>query len=260
MGDHDKEGKSHGSGGHGGGGAHGGGSHEEHEGAPEWLISFADNVMLQMGFFVILLAMNMGIKAKGPSDAEGAGVSSGGPPTEMVDMAIALREGFKNPVDLSSTKAEDQPLIKRILEKQGTSRQPGDQGEAREAQAILPTEHSAQGGLVPFEDDQFELSSRGLTRAEEIGRKLSGQRWIIEVRGHAAPSESALSIERGIELSHKRATSVAKVLAEQGVTWEQMRIVACGDNNRRVQREYDREADRGNQRVEVIVTGEPAEK
>lgn len=65
MSDHGEE---HGEGGgsHGGshGGGHGGGGHAEgeHEGAPEWLISFADMVMLIMGFFVIMLAMNMGPK------------------------------------------------------------------------------------------------------------------------------------------------------------------------------------------------------
>lgn len=40
----------HGKKGHGGHGGHGhGGGHEEHAGAPEWLISFADNVALLMG-------------------------------------------------------------------------------------------------------------------------------------------------------------------------------------------------------------------
>ena len=47
--EHDKH-----SGGHVGG--HGGGGHDEEEeaGAPEWLISFADMVMLLMGFFVMI--------------------------------------------------------------------------------------------------------------------------------------------------------------------------------------------------------------
>ena len=44
--------------------ATGGGHDEEHEGAPEWLISFADMVMLIMGFFVILFALNMSPPAK----------------------------------------------------------------------------------------------------------------------------------------------------------------------------------------------------
>ena len=76
MADHDEHGEheeGHGGGSHGGG--HAAGGHEEgHEGAPEWLISFADNVALMMGFFVILLAMNMGPK--------GSSVNNTGEPGE----------------------------------------------------------------------------------------------------------------------------------------------------------------------------------
>src|SRR6185295_16371327 len=86
---HGGGGGGHGGGGHGGGGHGGGGGHEEgHEGAPEWLISFADNVALIMGFFVILLAMNMAKKTAGGIGGE---ANMGGHPNEansMIDFAI----------------------------------------------------------------------------------------------------------------------------------------------------------------------------
>src|SRR6478672_62152 len=75
--------------------------HEEREGAPEWIISFADNVTLMMGFFVLLLAMNMSPKATGPV---GPGPKSREPgraqaaAPDMLDVAIAIREAFHNPV------------------------------------------------------------------------------------------------------------------------------------------------------------------
>ena len=50
-------------------------AHEEHEHEEGWIVSFADNVLLQMGFFVILLAMNMGTKASGPV-TEGEGTTA----------------------------------------------------------------------------------------------------------------------------------------------------------------------------------------
>src|SRR5688572_16054124 len=93
--DHGGGHKSHG-GGHGGGG-HGDG---EHEGAPEWLISFADNVTLMMGFFVIMLAMNMGPKGGGEGEETGEAASS--PSTSMIDLQIAIREAFNNPVNIGS--------------------------------------------------------------------------------------------------------------------------------------------------------------
>ena len=52
---------------------HGGDHDEEHDGAPEWLISFADMVMLIMGFFVILYALN----ATPPQQAGAEGDSDG---------------------------------------------------------------------------------------------------------------------------------------------------------------------------------------
>ena len=255
--DHDKD-DGH-KGGHGGHGAHGGGGHEEHEGAPEWLISFADNVMLQMGFFVILLALNMGIKAKGPTQGEGE-ATGGNTPVEMLDFAIAVRAGFNNPVDLGSSKPEDQALIRRMLERrgQGQSKQPEESGSNRESQTIVATERSSLGGVIPFDDDAETLTSRGLARAQEIGAKLKGMRWVIEVRGHASPSEAGLNEERGNVLGYRRALEVAKVLADSGVRWEHMRIGSAGTANRKTAREYERDADRANQRVEIIVTGEPA--
>ena len=71
----------HGDGGHGGGGHGGGGGHEEEEeaGAPEWLISFADMVMLLMGFFVILFALNVQPKGGNPG--------GGGEVDELLDLA-----------------------------------------------------------------------------------------------------------------------------------------------------------------------------
>jgi flagellar motor protein MotB len=249
----------HGHGGGHGGGAHGGGGHEgEHEGAPEWLISFADNVALMMGFFVILLAMNMKVPTTG--GVGGKEKNGGSPDSKMIDFVISVREAFNNPIDLSSTDPSEAAFRKRILERRqaGDSRQPEDAGNSRESQSILPTEVSSLGGAIAFDDDADALSAKGKEKAETIGGRLKGLRWIIEVRGHASPSEVYRNVEKGITLSHKRALAVAQVLVAQGVRWDQIRLVACGDNERNAKRQYDREADRVNQRVEVIVTGEPA--
>jgi flagellar motor protein MotB len=248
-----------GGGGHGGGGHGTGGAHEEHEGAPEWLISFADNVALIMGFFVILLAMNMKEPMAGGIGGKEKNGGAPEPSTRMIDFVIAMRENFNNPIDLTSSNPGEEVYRRRIREKAqaGQSLQPEEPGQGRIDQAILPTEVSSLGGNVPFEDEADSLSGKGKERAEEIGRRLRGQRWIIDVRGHSSPSETQRDTVRGIELSHKRAVAVANVLVSKGVRWEQLRLVACGDNERNARRQYDRDADRVNQRVEVIITGDP---
>src|SRR5215468_7173106 len=113
MADHDEKdhgaSEGHGGGGHGGHGGHGGSAHEEHEGAPEWLISFADNVALMMGFFVILLAMNMAKKTAG-------GIGGEAKMGAELDFVLAIRQAF-NPIDMSSENPAEEALRRRVREK-----------------------------------------------------------------------------------------------------------------------------------------------
>jgi outer membrane protein OmpA-like peptidoglycan-associated protein len=259
--DHDKEESqgSHGGGGGHGPGGHGGGEHEE-SGAPEWLISFADNVALLMGFFVILLAMNMKEPTAG---GIGGKEKNGGAPASMtnreMDVIIGIREAFNQPIMMDSEDPREQQLARRKREQKlaGQSQQHGEPDSGRENQVKIPTQMSAMGGLVPFEDDSEALSESGRARAEQIGRTLKGMRFIIEVRGHASPSEAVRDPERANLLGFRRAMAVARVLETQGVTWEQMRVSSAGAVDRQTGREYDRDANRVNQRVEIIVTGDP---
>lgn len=244
----------HGGGGHGGGG-HGGGEHEEHEGAPEWLISFADNVALMMGFFVILLAMNMKAPvAKGGigSEPDSTGVSAG----DRLDFIIALRQAF-NPIDMNSTNPAEAELRKRLRDRLGqrlVARQPEEHGDAREAQAIRPTDFSNLGGDIPFDDNSESLTEAATKRARDIAARVRGQRYYIDVRGHASPTETYRNPEKAMALSYARAAAVAHVLTSNGVSWDQIRMVACGTGQPAVERSY--EEDHLNQRVEVIVTSD----
>lgn len=239
-------------GGHGGH-KHGGGHAEHEEGVPEWVVSFADNALLQMGFFVILFAMNVGPKATqaGGGDGSAAGASDG-----YLDMAISIREAFNVPVSLDSKDPKDLPLIRRMLERgiEGHGRQPGPKGEKPEVQALRPTDYADVTAQVPFDQNEARVSGDSRQTLADVARELKGQRWIIEVRGHCSSIEAQGDVGIAMRLCYDRAAAVAAILVEHGMTWHQLRLTASADNERVTAVAYDSAAHRSNQRVEIVVT------
>jgi outer membrane protein OmpA-like peptidoglycan-associated protein len=248
---------------HGHGGGHGGGGHggEEHEGAPEWLISFADMVMLMMGFFVILFAMNVQPKGGNPG---GGGEQSEGVAQElnMVDLAIAVRRAFNNDVNLDSTDPKDQPLIERIkqLEKHGagTSRDEGTEGKDRNVQSVRPGERFGRGTSVAFASGSSELTKSARTAIDELAKKLDGQTPIVEVYGHVGAHEAVGEPAKAMELSVERAMVVATRLAAGGLDFWRIRIRGAGDGDRVEPFPTGAAGDARNQRVEIRVLDEAA--
>lgn len=244
----------------GGHGRHGpsGGHEEPHEGAPEWLISFADNVMLQMGFFVILLALAMKAPSGGgEGKRRGEDTNTGVPAVsaEQLDFAIAVRAAFNNPVQLDSTDARDVLLVQRLLARQrGSSEaeQEGLEGTDHDVQTIREGALFGAGGVVPFETDSAVLDDVGRKCAVQLGTQFRGCRTVLEVRGHCSAAEAFKHPARGMELSYQRAYAVAEVLVAQGLGWNQLRLTACADNDRVNTRTYADAGHRRNQRAEVI--------
>jgi len=258
--DHDKheEGKGHAS--HGGGGhaAHGGGSHEEHEGAPEWLISFADNVALMMGFFVILLAMNMGRPEHG-----GPGGNEKNPADTqkeaMLDFVLSMREAFNNPVDMEGANPNEAKLRKRKKEQEGKSEtnDPGPEGQNHSVQAIETSDYVAPVGIIPFDVQSATVSNSGSQAILDVAEQIRGRRVFIEVRGHVSAVEAMKDPELGMRLSHTRSLAVAHLLVEHGVKWNQIRLVSCATSSPVRARADTPMEHRTNQRVEIVLTKEP---
>lgn len=249
--EHDKK-KGHGHKKHG----HGHAKHEEHEeGVPEWVVSFADNALLQMGFFVIMFAMNVGAKATSESDQNG---NQAGTPAGMLDMMIAIREAFNSPVSPFSDNPSEQILVQRIKQKlaEGDANQVGPTGDKPNLQGIDRGTLTNINGTVAFEQGSTDVGQAGRTTCRQVAKELRGTKYVIEIRGHVSALEAAAGVDAAMSLSYKRAQAVASVLVENGMAWSQLRLVACADNDRINPTAYDTPSHRSNQRAEIVVTAD----
>lgn len=254
--EHDDERRPH-KGGHGHGGGHAGGGHEgEHEGAPEWLISFADNVALLMGFFVIMLAMNMKAPTGGGKGDGKAQPDMGGPSPAMLDTIIGIRAAFNNPISPNSNDPSEMPFVARLLARNNENepQEPGPHGKEHDVQSLRPSKYRGVCGTMSFPSGSSSLTAADRRTAHEVARRVRGLRFIIEVRGHVSAAEAAKSDDRGMSLAYARALAAAKAMESNGVKWSQMRLVACADNDRVNALAYNAAGHEPNQRVEILAT------
>lgn len=246
--------------GHGGGGGHHGGGHgghaEEHDGPAEWIVSFADNVALLMGFFVILVAFSMANKATGSGTGTAKAATEDSP--AFLDAVISIRDAFNNPVNIHSTNPKEALLVRRILERRGQVPldENGPRGQKFKMQSIRPSKYYNLCGSVPFEDQSSTLSEAGKEAVTDVLEHLRGLRLIVSIRGHASAAEAFGTPDRGLRLSFDRALAVATMLNENGLEWRQIRVMACGDNDRLEPVAYAPNDQGTNQRVEVILSEE----
>jgi flagellar motor protein MotB len=252
MADEHAEHKSHGGGGHGPGGGHGGGAHEEHEGAPEWLISFADNVALMMGFFVIMLAMAMNKISETSGSSNQGEAADGQPSTQMLDFTIGVREAFNNPI--RADNPNDAALWRRLKERQAEAeaKTKAQRGSDRDVKTIRKSEYFGMGGVIQFESRSATLDEAAREALADILRHRRGLRNIIEIHGHVSAAEAYDVADRGMDLSWRRARAVAEALVEAGIGWNQLKLIGCADNDRKAVKTYDQFGHRANQRVEII--------
>lgn len=265
-GGHDDHGGGGHKGGHGGHGGHGGGHEEHEEGVPEWVVSFADNALLQMGFFAILLAMNMGLKATGPVDPKdtnpGMMASSS---DSFLDMSIVLREAFNNPVNINSTDPNDALLVKRLKDRAKATPHLGQNGRGNDdkpaSNAIDRAEIISENMTINFEQNSAVLTGKAREDIAAFASAVKGQRFIVEVLGHVSAFEAKARVEGqnpvdvGHRLAFERAMAVTKVLVEEGIDMKLIRVRSCADaESVRPGAAPDEPKRRGNQRVELVKT------
>jgi chemotaxis protein MotB len=236
--------------------------HAECEECPEWIFTFADLVMLMMGFFVILWVLK---PAPGKNNQESSN-------PEYVEVAAAIREAFgyvPNP-------ASSDPIDRAILDKINhvTMNGPGEKGKANvpdisaqgtddEVTNIRTARQATTGAPVMFDAGSANLRPDAMKALNEIAEQIRGHRNIVLVKGHAALDDTppdANGAAARMQLSIRRAQVVADYLASKGVAPEVLRVQGCSTFEPIAQRIYSLAGQAANRRVEVEATPQVVEQ
>jgi len=233
----------------------------ECEECPEWIFTFADLVMLMMGFFVILWVLKPPAGKNSINDAEPAKAQ------QDWDYTVGkIREGFGYQPNPQSSDPVDKVLIQRDKgRKEGSENEhPRESaiGISRDVTDIRPGNHSVVGGRLDFEPGSYNLLPESKHSLDEIAEKLRGHNAIVLVKGHASlddfPAEAPAA--QKMDISLRRAQAAADYLMAHGVSPEVLRVEGCSTFEPIRQRAYSVTAQADNRRVEIEWTSELVEE
>ena len=229
---------------------------EECEECPEWIFTFADLVMLMMGFFVILWVLKPSADPKiDPARASHEMESYYGTIGD-------IKGGFGWEPDPTSTNPIDQAVIRR-RERNGPNGKgkvereiKGAQGTDPEVTTIRPGQQATVGGRLLFEKGDAKLQPETTRAIDEIAKTIRGHRNIVLVKGHTSRDDfpDDISAVKQMDLSIRRAQLVADRLTSQGVEPEILRVQGCSIFEPVRQRAYSADSQSNNRRVEVEAT------
>ena len=234
----------------------------EAEECPEWIFTFADLVMLMMGFFVILWVL------KPPAGKDGLGEAD----PKWLEVVAKIREAFKHVPDPESKDPVDVFILMKKLEQlqPPPAKGPGEGGETKVrpdgavgseplVMNVRPGTHVAVGGRLGFAAGDAALSPETLRVSDEVIRRIRGHRNILQVKGHAALDDlpGGADPQKLMALSLRRAQAVADYFVANGIAPDVVRVQGCSTFEPVVQRAYGEGALALNRRVEVEVSNTP---
>jgi chemotaxis protein MotB len=229
---------------------------EECEECPEWIFTFADLVMLMMGFFVILWVLK---------PAPGGKSSDSRDNQDWVKVAAAIREAFgyipnpnsKDPVDeqmiidgLSKIRMDGPGAGKIMNEPKGA------EGSDPEVTNIRPANQATEGGKMLFDRGSYQLTPKTKEELDQVADVIRGHRNIVMIKGHTSLDDlpDDATAQEKMDLSIRRAQAAADYLVDKGIDPEILRVQGCSTFEPLTQRQYTVDAQRLNRRVEVEAT------
>jgi flagellar motor protein MotB len=236
-------------------------SHECEE-CPEWIFTFADLVMLMMGFFVILWVLKPTSPQK-PTPQNAIAQTD-----EWLETVGEIRGGFGWEPNPKSPDAVDQAVIRKRarngagLKGRMERETKGAEGTDPEVTSIRQGSQATVGGKLLFDRASAALSAPIKQALDQIAVQIRGHRNIVLIKGHAAPDDypEGTSAEAKMDLSLRRAQAVADYLTRAGVEPEILRVQGCSTFEPVAQRAYTSDAQSLNRRVEVEATANLVEE
>ncbi|MGD0140321.1 MAG: OmpA family protein [Tepidisphaeraceae bacterium] len=223
---------------------------------PEWIFTFADLVMLMMGFFVILWVLKPQPGKKGQAEAD----------EYVVKIAASIRAGFgyipspqsRDPVDMQMIVNGLSKIHPPGLGKRGkTDNEPkGAVGTEPEVTNIRPSNHATEGGKMLFDRASADLTDSTKGDLDQLAEVIRGHRNIVMVKGHTSLDDlpTGASDQQKMDLSIRRAQAAADYLVTKGVEADMIRVQGCSTFEPLTQRQYTADSQTLNRRVEVEAT------
>ncbi len=211
---------------------------EEHENHERWLVSYADFITLLFAFFVVMYAIssvNEG-KYKVLSDALGSAFGTGAA-ASMVQVAPERQQAF--PLRRPQSAAERQRLESLRREREvmtGIAVQIRQSLEPLLKRGIVRVTQTSRGVKIEINASiLFALGDASLTGESgevlaAIARVIKDDTHALQVEGHTdkLPIKNA-AFPSNWELSSARASSVVRLLADNGVAPERLTAVGHAD-------------------------------
>lgn len=232
----------------------------ECEECPEWIFTFADLVMLMMGFFVILWVLKPNPDPTNGADAASAAVAAN---EEWLETVASIRGGFGWVPDPSSSDPVDQAAIRRKQRMNGPGeggktnrRAEGAPGTDTEVTGIRPGKDVMVGGRLLFNPGEARLTADTVHALESIVSLIRGHRNIFLVKGHTSVDDlpDSATAQQKMDLSIQRAQAVADYLISKGVEPEILRVQGCSTFEPVARRAYTDDVRILNRRVEITAT------
>jgi flagellar motor protein MotB len=232
--------------------------HVECEECPEWIFTFADLVMLMMGFFVILWVLKPDPGKKGSdNDSES---------DYVVKIAASIRAGFDYVPNPQSRDPVDKQMIIDGLSRihppgegkmgNAKSEPKGAVGTESEVTDIRPSDHATEGGKMLFERGSDVLSDQTKLELDQVAEMIRGHRNIVMIKGHTSLDDlpDDATEQQKMDLSLRRAQAAADYLGHKGIDPRAIRVQGCSTFEPLTEREYTLDSQTLNRRVEVEAT------